>query len=72
MTVYFIGFNVYFPYITIYFVNYLGYDYGMTRIIQGVGLLAAAVMTIPAARFIDKGKSAAGDFLRRFCAILPV
>ena len=57
MTVYFIGFNVYFPYITIYFVNYLGYDYGMTGIIQGVGLLAAAVMTIPAARFIDKGKA---------------
>ena len=57
MTVYFIGFNVYFPYITIYFVNYLGYGYGMTGIIQGVGLLAAAVMTIPAARFIDKGKT---------------
>lgn len=57
MTVYFIGFNVYFPYITIYFVNYLGYGYGMTGIIQGVGLLAAAVMTIPAARFIDRGKT---------------
>lgn len=58
MTVYFIGFNVYFPYITIYFVNYLGYDYGMTGIIQGVGLLAASVLTIPAAKLIDKGKMA--------------
>ncbi len=56
MTVYFIGFNVYFPYITIYFVNYLGYDYGMTGIIQGTGLLAASVLTIPAAKLIDKGK----------------
>lgn len=56
MTVYFIGFNVYFPYITIYFVNYLGYDYGMTGIIQGAGLLAASALTIPAAKLIDKGK----------------
>ena len=59
MTVYFIGFNVYFPYITIYFVNYLEYDYGMTGIIQGVGLLAASALTIPAARLIDRGKMAA-------------
>ena len=59
MTVYFIGFNVYFPYITIYFVNYLHYDYGMTGVIQGVGLLAASALTIPAAGFIDKGKTAA-------------
>ncbi len=58
MTVYFIGFNVYFPYITIYFVNYLGYDYGMTGVIQGVGLLAASLTTIPAARFIDRGHPA--------------
>ena len=42
--------------ITIYFVNYLGYDYGMTGIIQGTGLLAASVLTIPAAKLIDKGK----------------
>lgn len=62
MTVYFIGFNVYFPYITIYFVNYLGYDYGMTGMIQGVGLLAASVLTIPAAKLIDKGKMAAVIF----------
>jgi MFS family permease len=57
MLVYFIGFNVYFPYITIYFVNYLGYDYTMTGVIQGVGLLLAVLLTIPAARFIDRGKS---------------
>lgn len=57
-TVYFTGFNLYFPYITIYFVNTLGYDYGMTGIIQGVGLLAASLMTIPAARFIDRGRQA--------------
>lgn len=57
MMVYFIGFNVYFPYITIYFVNYLGMDFTMTGIIQGVSLLLAVILTIPAARFIDRGKN---------------
>lgn len=57
MLVYFIGFNVYFPYITIYFVNYLNLSYTMTGVIQGVGLVAAVLCTIPAARFIDRGRS---------------
>lgn len=56
MAVYFIGFNVYFPYITIYFVNYLELDYGIAGVIQGVGLLAAGAFTIPAAKFIERGK----------------
>ncbi|MGF7144947.1 MFS family permease [Anaerotaenia torta] len=55
MMVYFIGFNVYFPYVNIYFVNYLGMDYTMTGLIQGVSLLAAVGLTIPAARLIDRG-----------------
>lgn len=57
MMVYFIGFNVYFPYVTIYFVNYLGMDYTMTGMVQGVSLLAAVLLTIPAAGFIDRGKN---------------
>ncbi len=57
MMVYFIGFNVYFPYVTIYFVNYLGMDYTLTGIVQGVSLLIAVLLTIPAARFIDRGKN---------------
>lgn len=67
IAVYFIGFNVYFPYITIYFVNYLGYDYGMTGIIQGIGLLAASALTIPAAKFIDRGKMAGVIFAALLC-----
>jgi MFS family permease len=55
MMVYFIGFNVYFPYVTIYFVNYLGMDYTMTGLVQGASLLAAVGLTIPAARLIDRG-----------------
>lgn len=57
MMVYFIGFNVYFPYITIYFVNYLKLDYTLTGIIQGISLLLAVVLTIPAAKFINRGDS---------------
>jgi len=57
MMVYFIGFNVYFPYITIYFVNYLGMDYSMTGIVQGLSLLIAVLLTIPAAKMIDKGEN---------------
>ncbi len=59
MLIYFIGFNVYFPYITIYFTSYIGLDYSMTGVIQGVGLLAAVIFTFPAARLIDRGKSPA-------------
>ena len=57
MMVYFIGFNVYFPYITIYFVNYLGMDYTLTGMVQGISLLIAVMLTIPAARFIDRGRN---------------
>ena len=57
MMVYFIGFNVYFPYVTIYFVNYLGMDYTLTGVVQGVSLLAAVLLTIPVARFIDRGRN---------------
>jgi MFS family permease len=57
MMVYFIGFNVYFPYVTIYFVNYLGMDFTMTGVVQGVSLLAAVALTIPAAKYIDRGKN---------------
>jgi MFS family permease len=57
MMVYFIAFNVYFSYVTIYFVNYLGLDYTMTGAVQGISLLLAVLLTIPAARLIDKGRN---------------
>ena len=59
MLVYFSGFNTYFPYITIYFTSYIGLDYTMTGILQGVGLLAAVFFTFPAARLIDRGQTPA-------------
>lgn len=55
MLVYFIGFNVYFSYITIYFVNYLGYSYTVAGALQGGALVVASFMTVPAGRLIDRG-----------------
>lgn len=51
-----IAFNVYFPYISIYLVNYIGLSYSLTGIVQAASLLLAVFFTIPAARFIDRGK----------------
>lgn len=56
--VYFIAFNVYFPYITIYLNNYLNMDYAMAGTLQGVGLLAAIFLTIPVAKVINRGRIA--------------
>lgn len=56
--VYFIAFNVYFPYITIYLINYLNMDYAMAGTLQGVGLLAAIFLTIPVAKVINRGRIA--------------
>ena len=55
MLVYFIGFNVYFSYITIYFVNYLGYNYTISGALQGGALVVASFMTIPTAKLIERG-----------------
>lgn len=56
--VYFISFNVYFPYITIYLNNYLGMDYATAGLLQGIGLVAAVALTIPASRWINRGRIA--------------
>lgn len=55
--VYFIGFNVYFPYITIYLNNYLNMSYAISGALQGIGLVAAIFFTIPVAKTINKGKT---------------
>ncbi|MEC0372581.1 MFS transporter [Paenibacillus chibensis] len=54
--VFFIGFNIYFPYITIYFNNYLHMSYMTAGLLQGIGLVSAVCLTIPAAKLIDAGK----------------
>ena len=48
-------FNIYFPYFTIYFNNYLGYGLDFAGIILAAALVLALFVAIPAAKFIDKG-----------------
>ncbi|MBQ8627666.1 MAG: MFS transporter, partial [Agathobacter sp.] len=48
--VYFICFNFYYAHIGNYFIHTLGYDEGMSGIIQGVGLGLAIFATLPAIR----------------------
>ena len=54
---YFIGFNVYFPYMLIFIQYTLEIEVGLSGLILGIGLIAAAVVVIPASKLIDKGKS---------------
>jgi hypothetical protein len=58
MAVYFICFNFYFIHVGNYFIYTLGYSEGTAGAIQGAGLLVAALATIPAAGFINKGRHA--------------
>jgi len=57
VVLYNIAFNVYFPYISIYLVNYIDLSFTVAGAVQGGCLLAAVLLTIPASRFIDKGKT---------------
>lgn len=57
LMVYFIGFNIYYPYLTIYFVNFLGYDYTASGLIQGGGLIVAVALTFPIARLVNKNRN---------------
>ena len=54
--VYFICFNFYYAHIGNYFIYVLGYDEGMSGILQGVGLGLAILATIPAMKAINNGK----------------
>jgi MFS family permease len=57
LATYFVGFNVFFPFILPYLEHSLGLGLGVAGIITGAGLGLSVVFTFPAARFIDKGKS---------------
>jgi len=54
--VYFICFNFYYAHIGNYFIYVLGYDEGMSGILQGVGLGLAILATIPATKAINNGQ----------------
>lgn len=56
VSVFFIGFNVYFAYIGNYIIYYLGYTADMMGIIEAVPLVLSMLTAIPASKLINKGK----------------
>ncbi|MBQ7296342.1 MAG: MFS transporter [Clostridia bacterium] len=56
VSVFFIGFNVYFAYIGNYIIYYLGYTADMMGIIEAVPLVLSMLTAIPASRLINKNK----------------
>lgn len=57
VSVFFIGFNVYFTYIGNYLIYYLGYTADMMGIIEAVPLLLAMLTAIPLSILINKNKN---------------
>ena len=56
LTVYFIGFNVYYPHVGNYMIYYLGFDAGSIGIIQGIALILGMVSVIPAGKLLDRNR----------------
>lgn len=56
-TVFFIGFNVYFIHIGNYMIYYLGFTADKMGYIEGIALLVAMFLTIPAIKLINKNKT---------------
>ena len=59
LAVYFIAFYVFFPFILPYLEHTLGLGLGLAGIVMGGGLALSAVLVVPAAAFIDRGRHAA-------------
>lgn len=63
VSIFFIGFNIYFPYLGNYIVYYLGYPAYMMGIIEAVPLALAILASIPASNLINKNKHALISFI---------
>lgn len=57
LSVFFIAFNVYFAHLGNYMIYYLGFDAGTMGLIEGLSLILALALSIPAITFINKNKS---------------
>lgn len=56
ISVFFIGFNIYFPYLGNYLVYYLGYPAHMMGIIEAIPLVLAILVSIPVSNLLNKNK----------------
>jgi MFS family permease len=56
-TLFFVAFNVYFVQMGNWMIYYLGFSADTMGLIQGIGLIVAMVLAVPAARFINRNKT---------------
>lgn len=56
VSVFFIGFNIYFPYLGNYLVYYLGYPAHMMGIIEAIPLVIAILVSVPVSGLLNKNK----------------
>lgn len=54
--VFFVGFNIYFPHLGNYLIQYLGYSANQMGVIEGIPMILAMFATMPATKFINKNK----------------
>ncbi len=57
LTVYFVAFNMYFTHLGNYMIYYLGFTPDLMGLIEGIALIAAMLLVIPAGILINKNKS---------------
>ena len=57
LTFYFIAFNVYFVHLGNYMIYYLGFPADLMGYIEGLGLAAAMLVTLPAIRLLNEGRA---------------
>lgn len=55
LAVYFIAFNMYFTHLGNYMIYYLGFDAGTMGLIEGIALLVAMLVVIPAGGMLNRG-----------------
>lgn len=56
VSIFFIGYNSYFPHLGNYLIDYLGYSPDAIGIIEAVPLILAMIVTIPASKYINNDK----------------
>ncbi|MBR5897229.1 MAG: MFS transporter, partial [Lachnospiraceae bacterium] len=56
LAAYFIAFNMYFTHLGNYMIYYLGFTADLMGFMEGIGLILAMILAIPATKFINEGK----------------
>lgn len=69
VAIYYIGYNVYFPHLGNFLIDYLGYSASQTGLIKAVPLVFSMLATIPVSKFINKNKYTELSFISSIACI---